>query len=127
MVSPKIVSTVLIFTALAAFVVPLAMAADTQPPPSDGAGHEAPPPDGDGPPHVGPGAMTPEERAKWDAMTPAQKEAKRAELRAKWDSLTPQEKAARKEEMRNKWEALSDQQKAELREKFKEHHQTANP
>jgi hypothetical protein len=34
-----------------------------------------------------------EMKAKWDAMTPAQKEAVKARVKAKWDAMTPEQKA----------------------------------
>ena len=70
--------------------------------------------------HPDHGHMTPEERAawkaKWDAMTPAERKAKADEWIAKREAkMTPEEKAAF-EARRAKWEAMTPAERKAARE-----------
>lgn len=67
-------------------------------------------------------AMTPEEKAAWDAMTPEQKKAKMdAIVAAKEAKMTPDQKAAF-EAKRAKWEAMTPEQRKAAHEAHRGSH-----
>ena len=63
-----------------------------------------------------------ERHAKWEAMTPAQREAAKAERKAKWDALTPEQQAAKKAEHKARFDALPPEEQAKIKAERKEWH-----
>lgn len=70
-------------------------------------------------------------RAKWDSMSPAEKERFKAERKAKWDALSKEEKvrmieerrAMKRREMDERWSAMSDDEKiAHTEERMRRNH-----
>ena len=58
-------------------------------------------------------------RAYFEAMSPEEREAKRADLKAERDALTPEQRDAKRAERRSKWDALSDEEREARREQMR--------
>jgi hypothetical protein len=64
--------------------------------------------------------LSPEDqRAYFEAMSPEERQAKRAELKAERDAMTPEQREAKRAERRAKWDALSDEEREARREQMR--------
>jgi len=64
--------------------------------------------------------LSPEDRrAYMDAMSPEEREAKRAELKTERDAMTPEQREAMRAERRAQWDSLSDEEREARREQMR--------